>query len=78
MRGCKYNIEIKNPTTKEFDKYENLNMKDLIDFIQNYILEKYCLEVTMTRHKISNRIHREKTCSKMLRDITKIERMSSC
>lgn len=71
----KYNLQIKNPENNEFEEFNNLNINNLIDTIEKYIEDKYFLNLKITRNKVYNRINRENTCSKILRDLTKIEKV---
>ena len=65
MKGIKYNIihQFRNESIEKL----GLPMKDLCDFMNNEMLNKYDMEIKITRNHIYNLIYRKDKVNKLLR-----------
>ena len=72
MKGVKYNLTIKSPTGDE-KIFHELNMNEVIGTATQEILDKYKVEVKISRHIVYNLIHRDNVNS-FLRSICLIQK----
>jgi len=72
MKGVKYNLSVRSPTGEE-NNFSELNMNQLIGTATQEILDKYKVEVKISRHVVYNLIHRDNV-NKFLKSVCTIQK----
>ncbi len=75
MRGVYYKLKIKKPDN-QFDTFDKLNMKQIIENIKESLNNIYCIDgIKVNNQIIYNLMNRPNTCNPLLKNFCYIEKL---